>query len=88
MKKVIRALVGLTAILSGWVLAASALHVVVSPGQVVVVPKNEVSLKDTFVNTRHWTAADLEAHASVVDRLTVTKHAGALAHIPQVVAQR
>jgi hypothetical protein len=88
MKKLIRVVAVLAAIVSGWTLAASALHVVISPGQVVVVPKNEVSLRQTFVDTRKWTQTDLEANAPLVERLTITKHAGALAHIPQVVAQR
>jgi hypothetical protein len=88
MKKVVRIFVGLVAIGSGWTLAASALHVVISPGQVVVIPKNAVTLHETFVDTRHWTVGDLEAHPSVVERLTVTKHAGALTHIPQALAQR
>lgn len=74
MKTFFRLLV-LCLILGGWALAAAALHVVRTEGQIPVigkvlfVPKEHMSFKDIYVDTRAWTDADREAHPLVTARL-------------------
>ena len=80
MKKAFRLIVALL-LFGGWALAASAVHVVVAPGQVVVIPKDHLTMKETIVDARKWTANDAAAHTSVVSRLTATNHADALSHL-------
>jgi hypothetical protein len=80
MKKLFRVFVTLL-LLGGWGLAASALHVVRSPSGIVVIPKDRLSAKDTYVDVTKWDAAAAEAHASVVQRLVETNHADTLSHV-------
>ena len=57
-------------LLAGWGLAAAALHVLVMPGwHIGVVPKSRLTLTDTYVDTRNWTAADVAQHPELVKRL-------------------
>jgi len=65
-------------IFGGWTLAAASLHVVHAPGAMLwnkvpynvrVVPKSNLTFKDTFVDTTKWTVADLDAHPEFVARL-------------------
>ena len=53
----------------GWALAAAALHVVVSPGDLTVVPKERLGLIDTYVDTRRWSMDDVPEHPVVIRRL-------------------
>ena len=63
----------------GWGLAASALHVAWTGHKVVVIPKEHVGVRDTYVNTSNWTADDVAAHPLVSKRLLATGNGDALA---------
>ncbi len=62
-------------LVGGWLLAGSALHVVRTQGQpqwlgkVLFVPKDHLGFKETYVDMRHWTPADVAGHPLVVNRL-------------------
>ena len=68
MKQMFRA-VTLVLLVGGWTLAGSAVHVVRTPTNLAIVPKDRLSFHDTYVDTRKWTVADDQAHAAVVARL-------------------
>lgn len=68
MKTIFRLLM-LIVMLSGWGLAAAALHVIRTPTTITVVPKNRLGLRDTYVDTRTWTINDVVNHADVTRRL-------------------
>ena len=76
-----------TLLVAGWSLAAGALHVVLSPGElplvgrVTVLPKNHLAVRDTFVDTRAWTVEDLAAHPSLAARLAARNKADVLKHL-------
>lgn len=56
--------------LGGWALAAATLHVVRTPdGTIGIIPKNHLSLYDTYVDVRAWTAKDLTGHEELLKRL-------------------
>ena len=83
MKNIFRLLV-VVLLLGGWSLAALSLHVIVapgSPGRVIFVPKNQLGIKETYVDTRHWTVGDVAQHPQVVQRLLATGKTDALAHL-------
>jgi hypothetical protein len=83
MKKILRLLV-VVLLLGGWSLAALALHVIVapgSPGRVIFVPKNQLGIKETYVDTRHWTLGDVAQHPQIAQRLIQTGKTDALAHV-------
>jgi hypothetical protein len=68
----------------GWLLAAASLHVVRTPANfltVSVVPKNELTFNDTYVDTRAWTAEDLPAHQELVRRVVYAGKSEILAHV-------
>jgi hypothetical protein len=67
-KKLIR-LTTLLLLVSGWGLAAGALHVVRTPTRVILVPKDRVGFHDTYVDTRHWTLTNVRQHAAVSARI-------------------
>lgn len=57
-------------VLSGWLLAVAALHVLVLPGwNFGLVPKDHLSFTDTYVDARNWTAADAAQHPALIKRL-------------------
>ncbi len=65
-------------IFGGWALAGASVHVVHAPGSMLwnkvpynvrVVPKSNLTFKDTFVDTTKWTVADLDTHPEFVARL-------------------
>lgn len=57
-------------LLAGWLLAASAIHVLVLPGwNFGLVPKDHLTFTDTYVDARNWTATDAAAHPALVKRL-------------------
>lgn len=64
----------------GWALASSAIYVVRTPSKFIVIPKDHLEYKDTYVDTRQWTLADDSAHAEVVARLIQTGKSDQLAH--------
>ena len=59
-------------LLVGWGLAASSLHVVWNGDQPVLLTKDHLGLRDTFVNASHWTPADLANHPALAKRLIAT----------------
>ena len=96
MKAMFRLLVFLL-LVGGWGLAASALHVVRTDGtssrEFIVVPKNCISVDDTYVDTRTWTLDDVPNHKAVVGRMIQTEKYMAIAHVtgekePSEVQQR
>ncbi len=62
-------------LVSGWSLAASALHLVRTPGEphwlgkVMFIPKDRLTFKETYVDMRRWSPADVATHPLVVNRL-------------------
>lgn len=81
LRLVIRILV-IGTLLSGWMLAAASLHVLIMPGfQIGVVPKNRLGFTDTYVDARNWTAADLEQHPDLAKRLVEAGHADWLSSV-------
>ena len=68
MKKAFRILVALL-LVGGWGLAASALHVIWTGSSVIVIPKDRIGLRETYVNVSHWTADDVSTHPRVANRL-------------------
>ena len=62
-------------LVGGWALAASALHLVRTPGnpqwlgKVLFIPKDRLTFKETYVDMRHWSPADVATHPLVVNRL-------------------
>jgi hypothetical protein len=73
----------LVLLVSGWGLAAASLHVVRTPHgiPITLVPKSDLGLSDTYVDTRTWTLSDVPLHAVVVERLIRTGKADALRHV-------
>src|SRR4051794_5734492 len=80
MKNITRTIVAVL-LIGGWALAASSLHVVATPGHLVVIPKDRVGIWSTYEDVRNWTLADVAAHPTVASRLIATGHADALAHV-------
>lgn len=75
MKAMVR-MIALALMLSGWAVAALCLHIVRTPdpndpnkSKLVVVPKQHLGLKDTYVDARKWTPADLLEHRDLVSRM-------------------
>jgi hypothetical protein len=63
----------------GWGLAASALHVIWTGDKPLILPKERLGVRDTYVNVSNWTADDVAAHPIVSKRLVATGHADVLA---------
>src|SRR4051812_10985615 len=66
-------------LLGGWGLAASAMHVVRTAGSPIIIPKDRLSLHDTYVDVRNWTLDDVSNHPGVAKRLIATGKVDALA---------
>ena len=80
---------------AGWCLAAAALHVVVVPGdapeagesteeagwKVLVLPKDRLGFRDTYVDTRPWSAQDIADHQPLVSRLIEAGHGERITHL-------
>ncbi len=79
MKNMFRAVV-LLVLVGGWALAGSALHVVRTPTNVVLIPKSHLAFRDTFLDTRTWTIADDRAHPAFVGWLLATGRGTVLTH--------
>src|ERR1039458_4832448 len=56
-------------IVSGWSLAAASIHVIITPGRIMVIPKDRLDFEDTYVDARNWKPDDLRQHPEVVARL-------------------
>ena len=78
MKKFLKTVFILAFVLGGWALAAASLHVVRAPGTmawgkipftVQFVPKTTLTFRETWVDTTHWTSADVAAHPAFKARL-------------------
>jgi hypothetical protein len=68
-------------LVGGWSLAAASLYVVRTTGQkVVVIPKDHISFKDTYVDTRAWTLDNVRQHPAVVKRMIAEGKADLLAN--------
>ena len=85
MKKKITSLFRLVVTLllfGGWALAASALHVVNTGDwkKPIIVPKQQMGVKDTYVCVKDWTANDVASHPTVVKRLVETGRADVVAN--------
>src|SRR4051812_1235967 len=80
MKTLFRLIV-LLLLVVGWGLAALALHIVRTPERVVVIPKNQLGIRDIYADTRTWTPADLPKHADLVQRLVQAGKAESLRHV-------
>lgn len=69
---------------SGWLLAASAVHVVRTPASlttVSIVTKNALAFDDTYVDARAWTGKDVPEHRDTVRRLVQAGRSDLLAHV-------
>jgi hypothetical protein len=66
-------------LLGGWLLAASALHVVWTGNKAIIIPKNRIGVRETYVNTSAWSADDVTNHPTLVKRLVETGHTDAVA---------
>lgn len=65
----------------GWCLSAAALHVIRTPGTVVIVPKNKLGIQDTYLDVRQWTVADMATHQGAVKRMVDSGNAGGLTEV-------
>ncbi|MGD0540333.1 MAG: hypothetical protein ABSB33_02335 [Tepidisphaeraceae bacterium] len=81
MKSIVRFL-SVLMIFGGWGLAALALHVVRTPdpsnaqqSKLVVIPKNELGLSDTYVDARGWTMSDVSDHRMLMLRVLYAEKA-------------
>ena len=85
-------LIVLALLLVGWGIAALAVHVVVVPADassanggdgfhVLVIPKNRFAIKDTYADTRGWTAEEAARHEALMSRLVEAGQADELGHL-------
>jgi hypothetical protein len=74
-------LVFLGFMLSGWGLAALSLHVIRTPTEIGLIPKDRLGIVDTYVDTRTWKIADAASHPLVVSRVLATGQVALLHHI-------
>jgi len=81
MKKIKNAfrVVVLVLFLGGWLLAASALHLVWTGNKAIIIPKNRIGVRETYVNTVTWSADDVANHPALSKRLVDTGHSEVLA---------
>lgn len=68
-------------LIGGWTLASASLHVVRTPGKVLIIPKDRVGFRDTYVDTRAWTLESVSQHPSVSARLVHLDRASLLSHV-------
>jgi hypothetical protein len=68
--------------LAGWGLAALSLHVVRAQGdKIVLIPKDRLSLQDTYVDATQWTAQDVANHPSLVKRILQSGKANVFSYV-------
>lgn len=81
MKTLFRLIV-LVLLIAGWGLAALSLHVVRAAGdRVVLIPKQRLSLADTYVDARAWTIASVADHDALVERIIQSGKADQFAYV-------
>ena len=76
---------------AGWVIAAASLHVVRTPTNlltVTILPKDQLTFADTYVDTRTWSANDLSKHPAFVRRVIASNKIDALSHLTDAKSQR
>ena len=74
-------LVFLGLLLGGWGLAALSLHVIRTPTEIGLIPKDRLGITDTYVDTRDWKFSDAAAHPLVVSRVLATNQLDLLRHL-------
>jgi hypothetical protein len=81
MKTLFRLIV-LVLLLAGWGLAALSLHVVRAQGdRVILIPKQRLSLTDTYVDARTWTIGSVADHDALVERIIQSGKADQFAYV-------
>ncbi|HEY7090982.1 MAG TPA: hypothetical protein VH518_22995 [Tepidisphaeraceae bacterium] len=82
MKSIFRLIVCLL-LLVGWGLAALSLHVIRTPAEIPItlVPKENFSVRDTYVDTTKWSIDDVGKHPALVEKLVRTGKADVLQHV-------
>jgi hypothetical protein len=82
MKAIFRLFVCLL-LLVGWGLAALSLHVIRTPGDIPIslVPKENFSLRDTYVDTTQWTIDDVSQHPALVSKLLRVGKSDLIKHV-------
>jgi hypothetical protein len=81
MKMIFRLLMALL-LAGGWALAGAALHLVRTPGpipyvgNVVLIPKDHLSYRQTYIDTRQWSEADFDAHPRIAQAVKSRAEAG------------
>ena len=81
MKRMFRLIV-LVLLLGGWTIAAFSLHVIRTQGsKIVVIPKQSLDWRDSYVDTSKWTLDDAASHPAVVKRLIQNGKVGVLQHV-------
>ena len=82
MKTIIR-MIFCALLLTGWGLAGLSLHVVRTNDQIPItlVPKDQLGITDTYVDTRNWTMDDVAQHPALVEKLVHSGKADVLKHV-------
>ena len=84
MKSFGRFLVGLLLLANLLFLVALSVHVVRYPGGFAMVRKSQLSLIDTYADTRNWSRQDLLTHAALVNRIEQDGQGKTIAHLSTV----
>jgi len=81
MKSTLRTIISLL-FFAGWTLAALSLHVVrLNDGFIGLLPKDHLTITDTYLDVRPWTAIDVSAHPDFVRRVVQANRADWLKHL-------
>jgi hypothetical protein len=81
MKRVFRLIV-LVLLLGGWTVAGLSLHVIRTSGsKIVVIPKQSLDWRDSYVDTTKWTLDDAASHPAVVNRMIQNGKVELLQHV-------
>jgi len=68
-------------LLVGWGLAALSVHVVRTPDRIALLPKEELTPFDAYVDTREWTLDDVAHHPGLVAKLVRSNRQALLSHV-------
>jgi hypothetical protein len=74
-------------LVAGWGLAALSLHVVRARGsevggdRIVLIPKQRLSLTDTYVDARAWTISNVAEHEQLVERIIQSGKADSFSYV-------
>ena len=79
MKQIFRSIVTILFI-GGWALASAAVYVVRTPSKVMIITKDKLGYRDTYVDTRTWTLPIDGNHPALVSRLIELGRTDVLAH--------